>query len=48
MVKVDRPKATLEDLFLRTVHESKARPGRRFVPGERPAEETPTPEETPA
>ena len=39
MVKVDHPKATLEDLFLRTVHESKARPGRRFVPGEQPAQQ---------
>jgi ABC-2 type transport system ATP-binding protein len=38
VVKVDRPRTTLEDLFLRTVHESKTRPGRRFVPGERPAE----------
>ena len=41
MVKVDHPKATLEDLFLRTVHESKTRPGRRFVPGERPGEDAP-------
>lgn len=36
VVKVDHPKTTLEDLFLRTVHESRTRPGRRFVPGERP------------
>ncbi len=40
VVKVDHPKTTLEDLFLRTVHESKTRPGRRFVPGERPGEDT--------
>lgn len=39
LVNVDHPKATLEDLFLRTVHESKTRPGRRFVPGERPGED---------
>lgn len=31
------PKTTLEDLFLRTVRESEARPGRRFEPGEAPA-----------
>jgi ABC-2 type transport system ATP-binding protein len=36
---VDHPTTTLEDLFLRTVHESKARPGRRFLPGERPGED---------
>ncbi|MBX3440566.1 MAG: ABC transporter ATP-binding protein, partial [Planctomycetaceae bacterium] len=45
VMKVDHPKATLEDLFLRTVYESKARPGRRFVPGERPGEDSPN--ETP-
>ena len=39
IVKVDHPKATLEDLFLRTVSESEARPGRRFMPGERPGED---------
>ncbi len=38
LMKVDHPTSTLEDLFLRTVHESKTRPGRRFVPGERPGE----------
>jgi hypothetical protein len=27
------PTTTLEDLFLRIVEESKARPGRRFLPG---------------
>jgi len=26
------PSATLEDLFLRIVEESKARPGRRYLP----------------
>lgn len=40
MIKADRPRATLEELFLRTVHESKTRPGRRFVPGERPGDDT--------
>ncbi len=43
---VDSPKATLEDLFLRTVAESEARPGRRFLPGETPGETTP--EDSPA
>ncbi|QDT55749.1 putative ABC transporter ATP-binding protein YxlF [Caulifigura coniformis] len=33
---VSHPTSTLEDLFLRTVEESKARPGRRFAPGEAP------------
>jgi len=33
---VSHPTSTLEDLFLRTVAESEARPGRRFEPGERP------------
>ena len=35
---VDTPRRTLEDLFLRTVEESEARPGRRFLPGEAPKE----------
>jgi ABC-2 type transport system ATP-binding protein len=35
--RVSHPTSTLEDLFLRTVEESKARPGRRFEPGEAPA-----------
>jgi ABC-2 type transport system ATP-binding protein len=48
MMKVDRPRATLEELFLRTVQESKARPGRRFVPGERPAEGGSAPDDTAA
>ncbi len=30
MVKVDHPTVTLEELFLKIVHESKARPGQRF------------------
>jgi len=29
---VDHPKATLEDIFLKTVHESIERPGRRYSP----------------
>jgi ABC-2 type transport system ATP-binding protein len=48
VVKVDHPKATLEDLFLRTVHESKTRPGRRFVPGERPGDDAQGPDDTTA
>jgi ABC-2 type transport system ATP-binding protein len=36
MKNVAHPTSTLEDLFLRTVEESKARPGRRFTPGETP------------
>ena len=32
LLKVDHPRADLEELFLRTVQESKARPGQRFVP----------------
>ena len=32
--KVDHPKATLEDLFLKTVSESIERPGRRFTPSD--------------
>ena len=35
--KVDHPTASLEDLFLKTVDESIARPGRRFIPEEEPA-----------
>ncbi len=31
---VEQPRANLEDLFLRTVHESKSRPGRRFTSDE--------------
>lgn len=38
--KVSHPATTLEDLFLRTVAESEARPGRRFEPGERPTTES--------
>lgn len=33
---ISHPTSTLEDLFLRTVAESEARPGRRFEPGEAP------------
>lgn len=42
LIKTDQPTSSLEDLFLRTVEQSQARPGQRYVP-----EET-TPEETPA
>ncbi|MFG0332753.1 MAG: ABC transporter ATP-binding protein, partial [Maioricimonas sp. JB049] len=35
--RVAHPKSTLEELFLRTVKESKERPGRRFTPEEKPA-----------
>lgn len=38
--KVSHPTSTLEELFLRTVEESQARPGRRFEPGERPERQT--------
>lgn len=38
---MDNPKRTLEDLFLQTVKESEARPGRRFAPGETPEETEP-------
>ena len=34
---VDHPQTTLEDLFLRTVSESKAHPGRRFIDESKPA-----------
>jgi ABC-2 type transport system ATP-binding protein len=30
--EIDHPITTLEDLFLRIVHESKAHPGRRYLP----------------
>lgn len=37
--RIDHPTTTLEDLFLRIVEDSKARPGRRYLPpGERKAE----------
>ena len=36
--KVAHPTSTLEELFLRTVKESRERPGRRFAPGERPGQ----------
>lgn len=35
--RVAHPKSTLEELFLRTVKESRERPGRRFTPEEKPA-----------
>ncbi|MGH7199564.1 MAG: ABC transporter ATP-binding protein [Planctomycetaceae bacterium] len=38
MMEVAHPRNTLEDLFLRTVEESQARPGRRFLPGEAPSD----------
>ena len=34
---VDHPTSTLEELFLKTVQESRDRPGRRFVPEDAPA-----------
>ena len=34
---VGHPTTTLEDLFLRIVEESKAHPGRRYLPGREPA-----------
>ena len=34
---IDHPTSTLEELFLRTVEESRERPGRRFVPEDAPA-----------
>ena len=33
VVEYGHPKSTLEDLFLRIIEESKARPGRRYLPG---------------
>ncbi len=39
--QVAHPTSTLEELFLRTVKESRERPGRRFEPGERPQTEPP-------
>jgi ABC-2 type transport system ATP-binding protein len=36
LLKVDHPTNSLEDLFLQTVSESKAHPGRRYSPGEAP------------
>jgi ABC-2 type transport system ATP-binding protein len=38
---VTRPKKTLEDLFLRTVSEAEARPGRTFSAGDLPGEAPP-------
>lgn len=36
LIKVDHPTSTLDDLFLKTVDESIAAPGRRFIPPEEP------------
>ncbi|MDA0833387.1 MAG: ABC transporter ATP-binding protein [Planctomycetota bacterium] len=36
--RVDHPRTTLEELFLKTVEESQARPGQRYVPPEQGAE----------
>ncbi len=36
-VKVDHPTTSLEELFLKTVHESRERPGQRFVPTAAPS-----------
>jgi ABC-2 type transport system ATP-binding protein len=38
---IGHPTTTLEDYFLRIVEESKAHPGRRFLPGKEPAPRTP-------
>jgi len=38
MQKVDHPTANLEDLFLKTVQESRERPGRRFTGEEQPSQ----------
>jgi len=49
LVKVDHPTNNLEDLFLKTVHESRERPGHRYVPEDEPPavqqpdEESPVP-----
>jgi len=44
---IDHPTSTLEELFLRTVEESRERPGRRFVPEDVPAsDEEPAANET--
>ena len=37
---IGHPTTTLEDYFLRIVEESKAHPGRRFLPGKEPAGRT--------
>lgn len=46
IIKTDHPTATLEDLFLKTIQTSQARPGQRFTPGQKAADkqdpETPT------
>jgi ABC-2 type transport system ATP-binding protein len=36
MQKIDHPTANLEDLFLKTVQESRERPGRRFTVDDQP------------
>src|SRR5262245_5034400 len=38
---IGHPTTTLEDYFLRIVEESKARPGRRFIPGQQAVEKGP-------
>jgi ABC-2 type transport system ATP-binding protein len=40
---IGHPTTTLEDYFLRIVEESKAHPGRRFLPGREPARTAPAP-----
>ena len=42
LIKVDHPRSDLEDLFLRTVAESKARPGQRYVPESESGNSSPT------
>lgn len=43
LLKVAHPTNSLEDLFLKTVHESKLRPGRRYIPGETDIPAVPAP-----
>ncbi len=40
LLKVDHPTSSLEDLFLKTVHESKERPGQRYIPEQGTSETT--------
>jgi ABC-2 type transport system ATP-binding protein len=45
---VGHPTTTLEDYFLHIVEESKAHPGRRYLPGREPARTAPGPRPVPA
>ena len=44
LVSVDHPTNDLEDLFLKTVHESRERPGQRYIPTEAEPQTEKTPE----